>query len=433
MARISDMLLPELYSRKMTSSVEKAILLKEDFSVKSEEWCDKVCRLNCKNARDPIWVRRQSDVLIIQDYSAFDEPKFYKRGSVVEQKHKDIVEHIAKSTLGYGDKRFTFALTNLVKCPLQKEDIKKGKAPTDTVLFKCRPYLLKEIEVNKPKVIISLNTVVTKALGFKKSNTRDCGDILDYNGIPVIVTLHPRILLMLRQNASGAYWGPDFYSMIEQDFQKATAILRGKVKIPNLMLAIEEAKKHIYVAQNIEDVRNFCEDILDAGKEGKICSFDIETTSLDPWAPEAKILCVQFGFRNDETKKIDSYVIPLWHRENKAYDPDLAWELVSMVLITKEVGKVGHNIKFDMLYTEVTTGIRVQGVVFDTMLLLHAINSGLQGAYGLKRANGNWLPELELSGYEDLLPKLSKRGEEDGTTGNIDETEEDLGESEEGS
>lgn len=432
MAKLSEMSLPELYDRKVTSTVEKVILIKEDFSNKVPNWCEKVCKLNCKSPPLRMFDRGEIDVLIIQDYSAFDEPSFFKRGGVIEKKHEDIIEFLAKRTLGYKDETgkpvpYSFDITNLVKCQISGTDIKRGKPPTDTVLAKCRPYLFEEIRTRKPKVIISLSTAATKALGFKASNARDCGDILSYEGIPVVITLHPRVLLMLRQNASGAAWGPDFYSMIEKDFQKSAAILRkdNPLRVPNLDAAIERAKEHIFVARTIEQVKEFCEILTREGLNKKIESFDTETTGLDPFAADAKIILMQFGVRNSITGNVDAYVFPMWHRNNVWYNPDEAWECIKPILLNPEVKKVGHNMKFDMMYVEITLGIRIQGVLYDTMLLLHSINSGLQGTYGLKRAVGNWLPDSELQGYEDKLPKLTriKKGIEDGTDRDEEETE----------
>lgn len=418
MAKLHDMSLPDLYDRNITSSVEKVILEKENFKVKAASWCEKVCRLQCKNPPTGEMFRSTTtDVLIIQDFSAFDEVKFRKKGAIIERKHKDIIKFIAHRTLGslntQGERsNYSFEVTDLLKCQVQGTDIKKGKGPTDTLLAKCRPYLLEEIRQRKPKIIISLNTAVTKALGIKKTNYRDCGDIVEYEGIPLVLTLHPRILLMLRQNSSGQAWGPDFYSIIERDFVKAAWILRGGLKVPNLDKAIERVKPQIHVARSLEDVKIFCKILTKAGYNGSVQSFDTETNTLDPFAPDAKIILMQFGFRNEQTGLIDVYVFPIWHRNNTWYDPRLAWDFVGPILADEKIKKVGHNIKFDMLMVEVILGIRIRGVLFDTMLLLHAINSGLQGMYGLKRAVGNWLPDSGLQGYEDKLPRLTKRGGE---------------------
>lgn len=414
MAKLIDLSLDDLYARKITSSVEAAIMPKEDFTKKSCNWCDKVCKLKNKDPSEGALNLSKAtsvDVLIIQDYQAFDEPKFWKRGAIIEKQHLGIIQDLAtKSFKTSTGSKLSYSVTSMLKCGIKKEDIKRGKPPTDAVLMKCRPYLLEEIKVRKPKIIISLNTSITKVLGLKKhSNYNNRGEIIALpDGTPVVITLHPRILTMLRQNSSGKLWGPDFYSVILRDFQKAAAVVEGRLEIPNLEKALERAKKQIHIARSLEDVISFCNELERVGNEQYTLSFDLETTSLDPYLETAKIITAQFGFREESTGLIKVFVIPLWHRENKGYSADKAWEYITRILLNPNIRKIGHNIKFDITYTFVTTGVRIVSVAFDTMLLLHAVNSGLQGMYGLKRAVWDWLPETGLGGYEDKLPKLTK-------------------------
>ena len=46
-------------------------------------------------------------------------------------------------------------------------------------------------------------------------------------------------------------------------------------------------------------------------------------------AEDAKLLCVQFGYRDIESGIIVAKVIPLWHRTNNMYNPDEAWKLIT--------------------------------------------------------------------------------------------------------
>lgn len=412
MAKLESLSLEDLYTRKITSSVETAIMLKEDFSKQAPNWCGKVCRLNCKNPPmgTNIVPTGQTDILIIQDYQAFNEPKFKKAGTIVERKHRDVIEQLAQTAFRAKDDlpKLTFSVTNLLKCQLNDVDIKKGKAPTDTVLMKCRPYLLKEIELRKPKVIISLNTAVTKALGLKKTNYGNRGEIFNN----VIFTLHPRTLLMLRQNSSGKFWGPDFYEIIQRDFHKAAALARGQLRNPDLIGAVARFKGQIQTARSYPQVVSFCNEITNAAKDGRLLSYDTETNTVDPFSPDARILTMQFGFRDDDGK-IQARVIPMWHIKNTFYEPAKAFEVIRPILESPDYGKVGHHMKFDVLMTykvtERLTGkaCRIQGIAYDTMLLLHAKDSGTQGNLGLKQAVWDYLPEMELGGYEDLLPSLS--------------------------
>jgi len=408
MAKLEKMSLDELYARKVTSSVEKCIMLKEDFTAKAPNWCEKVCKLNNKNPpADQLLVPTTNvDVLIIRDYKAFDEPRFKRKADEVERTHTNIIQAMAANAFKpVEDKpRLSFAITQLLKCRLKKEDIKKGKAPTDTTIMKCKPYLLKEIELRQPKVIISLCTSVTKAMGLKKTNYGNRGEI-DGN---VVFTLHPRTLLMLRQNASGKFWGPDFFQIILRDFRKAASLARGELRSPDLPAAIEKYRKNVHVARSLDDVREFCKELSDACEEGKVLSYDLETNGLDPWATDAKIITAQFGYRTDEGH-IKALVFPMWHRDNNFYEADEAWRFIEPLLLNPGFKKIGHNIKFDILFTFATTGCRIQGVLFDTMLLLHHLDSGTQGNLGLKQAVWDYLPEMELAGYEDLLPGLTSK------------------------
>lgn len=412
MAKLSTISLEELYSRKITKSVEEAIMEKEDFSSISENWCDKVCTLACKSPSDRLLHSEPVDVLIIQDHRSLDDIKFGRPGEVIERKMLEIIQYLAKKSF-QNHLDTTYHVTSLLKCHIEREDTVRGKAPRESVLMKCRPYVLDEIDRIRPKVIVSLSTAVTKSLGLKKANYGNRGEIVEYKGIPVVITLHPRILVMLRQNSSGKMWGPDFTSTILGDFNKVTGLLNGELKVPNLEEGLAQVKPRIRVARNIEEVKAFTEFLSTLGLSKGVLSYDTETTGLDPLAPDAKLLTVQFGYKSRETGLYNSIVFPMWHRENKGYSAEEAWGFIKPLLENPEILKIGHNMKFDVLYTWHTTGVRIKGILFDTMLLLHSINSGVQGTYGLKQAVHDWLPDTQLGNYEDKLPKLSKLKEEE--------------------
>lgn len=410
--KVSMLPLNELYARpKITASVEAAILAKEDFSKISPTYCETVCKLKCKDAKSVRLLNTEVDILVIQDHEAMNG-KFDKREGQQEAKMKSLIEFVAKQADFAG---LTYRVTSLLKCKPTEQDFPRGKAPTATTLMKCKPYLWQEIKNSKPKVIISLSTAVTKALGLKKhSNSGNRGEIVESEYGPVVLTIHPRALTMIRQNASGAFWSADFTGIIIRDFQKAAQIAKGELVPVSLGKGIEMALERIEIAKNIDDVRRFM-DTLNALPPQSLVSFDTETTGLDGMAEDAKVLCIQFGWRDPETRVIRAAVIPLWHRENKAYNPDEAWEIVHPFL-TGTRGKVAHNGKFDILYIYHTTGIRVRNLKFDTMLLLHSIDSGTQGCYGLKTAVTDYMPESGLSGYETLLPKLTRIKDDDEIT-----------------
>lgn len=399
--KITDLPLTDLYQRKMTSSVEAAIQSKEDFSQISASYCANVCKLKCKNTKGVQLLKDEVDILIIQDH-AMPDGKFDRRKGQSEAVQKAILDFIC---LKAGFSGLNYRITRLLKCEPTETDFPKGKAPSVTTISKCKPYLFREIERCKPKVIISLSTAVTKALGYKKlSNTSNRGEIVDGK---VLITLHPRVLSMIRQNASGALWGNDYFEIIRKDFVKAAKIARGELVVKTLAQGIEEQKKNVFVAKSLDQVKHIIETI-NSLPPGRMVSCDTETTGLDPMSKEAKLLCIQFGWKDPETKTIISGVIPLWHRDNKWFDPVEAWKLVTPILVSEERMKIFHNGKFDILYIYHTTGVRVQGMEIDTMLMLHAKDSGGQGTFSLKTAIWDYGIELGIGGYEDLLPKLTK-------------------------
>jgi hypothetical protein len=212
---------------------------------------------------------------------------------------------------------------------------------------------------------------------------------------------------MIRQNASGAFWGQELYGVILRDFKKAAAMARGELKPMPLLEAIEFYKRErIRVAESIEDVAEYM-GILNSLPENAIISVDTETTGFDGLSPTAKLLCIQFGYRDPVDKQVKALVVPLWHRENTFYSGDEAWEFVKPFLEGNRP-KVLHNAKFDILYIWFTTKVRVKNVAFDTLLLLHSLDSGAQNTYSLKTAVWDIVPWTGLGGYEDLLPKLTK-------------------------
>jgi hypothetical protein len=400
------MTLDQLYVLpKITPSVEAAIVSKEDFSIIQPTYCEKVCKIRCQNNKEVRLLNTSVDILIIQDHAA-PNGKYDRRDNGQELIQQGIINFICQKA---GFTGLTYRLVSLSKCKPTETDFPRGKAPTSTVLSKCKPYLYEEIDRCKPKVIISLSTLVTKLLGFKKhSNTGNRGHIVKQEtGAHVVITLHPRVLSMIRQNASGKMWSADYMGVIVRDFKKAAQIVRGELIVKTLQEGVDDQRKNITICKSLTDVQNTVQTILEL-KEDTIISLDLETSSLDPWIDSAKILTIQFGWRDPISGIIVAHVIPLWHRENNFFNPNVAWKLIVPIVLSEAIPKIGHNFKFDIIYMAATKGVRLRGFFADTMLLMHALSSGESGCYSLKSGVGDWCPELNISGYESLLPNLTR-------------------------
>lgn len=90
-----------------------------------------------------------------------------------------------------GFKREDVYITNVVKCRPPN-----NRKPTPDEMQACEPFLFNEIELIKPKIIVTLGaTPLTCLLGTKEGITKTRGQFYYFQGIPVMPTFHPAFLL----------------------------------------------------------------------------------------------------------------------------------------------------------------------------------------------------------------------------------------------
>lgn len=90
-----------------------------------------------------------------------------------------------------GFKREDVYITNVVKCRPPN-----NRKPTNDEMSACEPFLFNEIELVKPKLIVTLGaTPLTCLLDIKEGITKTRGQFYDFQGIPVMPTFHPAFLL----------------------------------------------------------------------------------------------------------------------------------------------------------------------------------------------------------------------------------------------
>ncbi len=82
-------------------------------------------------------------------------------------------------------------ITNIVKCrPPQ------NRKPLPDEIAACIPYLHRQLDLIRPKVIVALGGTAGEAmLGVRKSLGELRGKVHTFNGIPLVVTYHPAALL----------------------------------------------------------------------------------------------------------------------------------------------------------------------------------------------------------------------------------------------
>jgi DNA polymerase len=104
--------------------------------------------------------------------------------------------------MGYD--RESVYITNVVKCrPPQNRE------PLADEVAACKPFLLRQIEVLRPRVIVCLGRVaVTHLLGREEGITRLRGQVFQFGEIPVVPTFHPSYILHQKEKeaVSKAKW-----------------------------------------------------------------------------------------------------------------------------------------------------------------------------------------------------------------------------------
>ena len=100
---------------------------------------------------------------------------------------------------------------NVVKCRPPE-----NRTPEKDEVSACTPFLLRQIEAIRPKVIVCLGSVAAQTLlGTNRSISQFRGEWLEFRGVRLIATYHPAYLLR-NPNAKGEVW---------KDLQKVMAVL----------------------------------------------------------------------------------------------------------------------------------------------------------------------------------------------------------------
>jgi uracil-DNA glycosylase family 4 len=70
-----------------------------------------------------------------------------------------------------------------------------NRAPTDQEMAACLPFVLTEIDVIRPQIIVALGATASKGLGIEGPVGRLRGKFHDFRGTPTMVTYHPSYIL----------------------------------------------------------------------------------------------------------------------------------------------------------------------------------------------------------------------------------------------
>lgn len=127
----------------------------------------------------------KADVMLIGEAPGADEDK---QGIPFVGRAGKLLTDILKAINFERDEVY---IANIIKCRPPG-----NRNPLPDEMEKCIPYLLKQIDLIKPKIILGLGLVAANALLNKRTSlTKLRGNIYELSGIKVMVTYHPAALL----------------------------------------------------------------------------------------------------------------------------------------------------------------------------------------------------------------------------------------------
>ena len=79
----------------------------------------------------------------------------------------------------------------------------KNRAPSIGEMLACQPFIMGEIGIIKPRIIVCLGATAAAGLGIEGSVGKLRGRVQDWRGTPLVVTYHPSYLLRREQEDGG--------------------------------------------------------------------------------------------------------------------------------------------------------------------------------------------------------------------------------------
>jgi DNA polymerase-1 len=141
---------------------------------------------------------------------------------------------------------------------------------------------------------------------------------------------------------------------------------------PAVLARVPSEKKEVPINKNyhLVDSEEKVRALVKQLSQQKVFAMDTETTILGPMGCE--LVGLSFSF-----KKGEAYYVPVGHEAHlgKQCPRSRVLELLKPVLENKKIGKLGHNIKYDMVVLK-NYGVEVEGLEFDSMVVSYLLDPG---------------------------------------------------------
>lgn len=197
-----------------------------------------------------------------------------------------------------------------------------------------------------PNVVVCLGEHALRAVTGNEGISKWRGSVVSgITGHKCIATFHPAAIAR------------------EWSFRAATLIDFQRVLVESAFPEIRQQERRLETCRQRDSV---LEAIKQCG-EAEYVTFDIETEAnqitaiaLSPSNRPDWAVCIPFWFGGSGS---------LWSQEDEV----AIWEALRTLLTDSRIGKIGHNVSFDIEFIERSLGWRVGPIAFDTMLGMHCL------------------------------------------------------------
>lgn len=297
------------------------------------------------------------------------------------------VSSLEKSGVLEEDLYFTYA----VKYPVTKVNSfgrVEDSAPKDKDLLECKEVLMEELHRLNPDIIVPMGNMSLKALGLSPmiNKLRGTASEKEINGRKYII--FPMLSFMSVKDI------PKNKPLVIKDKKTLCGLFKNGLTQAN--------QNHLWKV--IDDFLEAEEELtrLNDLPDNSWIAFDLETSSLNPYDPNAHILCISISDRSKY-----GVSIPITHKNNpmNKEEQEKVKELVKILLENNRIRKFGHNVKFDCKWLRVVLGINVRRIEFDTNIAHYLAVSEEVGEQSLKTLA--WM-YTDVGGYDNVLDDYKK-------------------------
>ena len=275
-----------------------------------------------------------SKVMIVGEAPGAREDESHK--AFVGPAGKELDKFLAKAGLD----RDECYITNVAKCRPPG-----NRTPDRKEIKTCvSAYLYPEIEAVGPEFILLLGNSALQGVVGRSGITKHRGKVYEVGGTKILATFHPAAVLR----------NPRYRAEVEADVQRFGRLVRGEKSTSTTRTRI---------IRNTKQLRWLIRQLMQA----KEISFDIETTGLEEWVDDAKIVSLGFTWETGSAA-----VVPISHRNSPWKDPLRLLAALKPCLERSGVRYVAHNGKFDCRWLA-RFGIFVP-LKFDTLLAAHMLD-----------------------------------------------------------